>query len=291
MRLPVPVHLFAAFFCCVVPGLRAQIIPEALRDFPVQTESVEYDNLTTLRALPNYNALKQRFSGKPLERLKTALTQIDVQESEVAEIAMATSPTGFYGLISGAFNGVAVTQNALKKGCSFIDVKQDKILVATSEMSILFLNDSIAAFGTPAQIESMLKARDGVEPRLNTKTSLAHLLNQTDPNAPVRGISSGSRIAASLSDAIQGETSLNLDWSRLASNISAFNYSVKLDTKAHVVARLQCQSSATAAVLRQTLSALGALQSLAAAPPFENLEVSLSGVFVDLKMDTPLPAS
>jgi hypothetical protein len=286
------VKVAAFVFCCLLSQtLRAQIIPEALRDFPAQTESLEYDNLATLRALPNYNALKQRFSGKPLQRLKTALTQINVPESEVAEIIMATNSTGFYGLISGTFNGATVTKNAVRKGCSFIDVDDNTILVPTSEMAVLFLGDSLAAFGTPAQIKVMLETRKGAAPNLNSNTSLVSLLDQTDRKAPVRGISSGSQIAASLSDAMQGASSLNIDWSRLASNISAFGYSVKLDTKAHVVAKLQCQSAATAAVLHQTLSALGALQSMAASAPFENLEVSSSGVFIDLKMDTPLPAS
>jgi uncharacterized protein YpuA (DUF1002 family) len=135
----------------------------------------------------------------------------------------------------------------------------------------------------------MLEARKNAIPNLNANTDLAKLLKQTDRNAPVRGISSGSQIAASLSDAMQEESHLNIDWSRVASYISAFGYSVQMDTKAHVIARLQCQSAATAAVLRQMLSALSSLQSVASAAGFENMEVSSSGVFIDLKMDTPLP--
>jgi hypothetical protein len=154
---------------------------------------------------------------------------------------------------------------------------------------VLFLGDSLAAFGTPAQIKVILETRKSAAASFNSNTGLVNLLNQTDRKAPVRGISSGSQIAASLSDAMQGESNLNIDWSRLASNISAFGYSVKLDAKAHVVAKLQCQSAATAAIFRQMLSALSALQSVAASAPFENLEVSSSGVFIDLKMDTPLP--
>jgi hypothetical protein len=292
MRIQVPAKLFAAFVVCsFLPSLEAQIIRESLRDFPAQTESLEYDNLAKLRALPNYKALKERFTGKPLQRVQTALARIDLPESEVQEIVMATSPAGFYGLIAGTFNGEIIAKNALKKGCSFIDAENEKILLPTSEMAVLFLGNSLAAFGTSAQIKNMLESRKGAAPNLNAKTSLVQLLNQTDRESPVRGISSGSQIAASLTDAMQGETSLNIDWSRLASNVSAFAYSVKLDTKAHVVARLQCQSPAAAAVLHQMLSAVSALQSVVSSASVENLEVSSSGVFIDLKMDTPLPAS
>jgi hypothetical protein len=282
----------AAFiFCCLLPTLQAQIIPEALRVLPAQTESLEYDNLSTLRALPNYNALKQRFSGKSLQRLKTALAQLDVQESEISEIVMVTAPNSFYGLISGTFNSATVSKNALRKGCSFIDVDDSKILTPTSEMAVAFLSNSLATFGTPAQIKSMLAVRKGSALGMNTNPSLVSLLNQTDRDAPVRGISSGSQIAASLTDAMQGESSLDIDWSRVAANITAFNYSVKLDTKAHVMARLQCQSAATASVLQKMISALSALQSVAGSAAIENLQVSSSGVFIDLKMDTPLPAA
>ena len=282
------------FFACLLPQLRAQILAEALSDFPPQTELLEYDNLAQLRALPNYDALKQRFTGKQLERLKTALTKIDLPESAVDEIVMASSPAGFYGLISGTFSGAAITQNAVTKGCAFLTVEDNKILCPTAEMSVLFLTKSLAAFGTSAEIKRMLEARRGAAPRFSTNLSLVHLLNQTERDAPVRGVSSGSQLTASLVDAMQGGSSLDIDWSRLASNISAFGYSVKLDSKAHVAATLQCKSPATAAILRQTLGALSALQSVAAkagaSAPFENLQLSSSGIFIGLQMDTPLPA-
>jgi len=284
--------MVAAFVvCCLLPPLRAQIIPEALRVLPAQTESLEYDNLSTLRALPNYNALKERFSGKPVQRLKTALAQLNVPELEVSEIVMATSPNNFYGLISGTFNAATVTKNAVRKGCSYVDVGDSKILIPTNETSVAFLSDSLAVFGTTAQVRSMLAVRKGSAPAMSANASLVSLLNQTDRNAPVRGISSGSQIASSLTDAMQGESNLDIDWSRVASNISAFNYSVKLDTKAHVIARLQCQSAATAAVLQKMISAVSALQSVAGSAAIENLQIRSSGVFIDLKMDTPLPAS
>ncbi len=304
MRNPKWTKLPAAFVLyCFLPTAHAQIVPqsllaEALSDLPAQTEALEYDNLAALRSLPNYEALKQRFSGKPLQRLKAALSQIDVPESAVAEIVMVTTPAGIYGLIAGSFNGSQITANAVTKGCSFIDVEDSKILSPTKEVSVLFLSNTVAAYGTPTEIKSMLASHRGAAARFGSNAGLVHLLNQTDRRAPVRGISSGSQMASSLAEAVHGETSLDVDWSRLAANIAAFSYAVKVDNKAHVAATLQCQSPATAALLRQTLSALSALQSVAtfttassSAPPFENLEVSSSGLFISLKMDTPLLGS
>jgi hypothetical protein len=43
-------------------------------------------------------------------------------------------------------------------------------------------------------------------------------------------------------------------------------------------------------MLRQMLGALSALQSVSSSASFQNLQVSSSGMFIDLKMDTPLPS-
>jgi len=120
-------------------------------------------------------------------------------------------------------------------------------------------------------------------------------MNKTDSRAPVRGVSSGSQLEASIKDALQDQSGMNIDWSQLSSNINAFGYSVSLDSIAHVTATLECKSQTTAVLLRQMLSALGGLQSMAAhagkdaaSMPFQNMQVSSSGNMIDLKMDAPV---
>lgn len=59
--------------------LYVDIISRALFSFPAQTGYVEYENLASLRILGNYD-LPQRFSGKPLQDVKIALSQLGIQE-------------------------------------------------------------------------------------------------------------------------------------------------------------------------------------------------------------------
>ncbi len=279
-------------------GLEAQIMSEAMLAFPAQTDSLEYDNLASLRTLPNYEALRQRFSGKPLEQVKTALGLLDIPESQVREIVIGSSPTAFYGLLSGTFNGTAAAKAAAKKGT--MPVMSDGVaLYCTADAAcVTFLEDSLAAFGTSGQLKMMLAARQGAVPRLSSKTNLVYLIGRMDQHAPVRGVASGSQLQSALTDALQGQSGLNVDWSQIASSINAFEYSVTLDSKAHVSSTLECKSQTTAAVLRQMLGAVGSLQSVAskagkdeASMPFQNLQVSSSGAILNVKMDTPMPAA
>jgi hypothetical protein len=279
-------------------GLRAEIVSAAMLSFPAKTEAVEYDNLYELRRLPNYATLRQRFTGKPLEDAKAALARLEIHENDVHEIVMGTSPTAFFGLVSGTFSGSVAAKTAKKKGIwpHLIDAEKAYCPKGMTNC-VVFLEDSLAAFGTLNQLKAILDARLGTVARLSSNKSMSYLMGATQARSPVRGAVYGSQLNTVISDALQTESGLNIDWTTFATNISAFGYSVNMDTKAHVIAKLQCKSPTTAAVLRQMLGALSGMQSVAtkvgkdpSSMPFQNMEVSVSGNLVDLSMDTPLPS-
>jgi hypothetical protein len=140
--------LLAMLALAAVRALNAQIMSEAMLAFPAQTDSLEYDNLASLRTLPNYEALRQRFSGKPLEQVKTALGLLDIQESQVHEIVIGSSPSAFYGLLSGTFSGTAAAKAAAKKGVMPVLTDGASFYCSADAACITFLEDSLAAFGT-----------------------------------------------------------------------------------------------------------------------------------------------
>jgi len=276
--------------------LGAEIVSQAMLAFPAKTESIEYDNLYELRRLPNYNALRQRFAGKQLDDAKAALAKLGINESQVHEIVMGTSPAGFYGLVAGTFSGSQVVKSAEKNGIWPHVADDEKIFCPKGTSCVVFLEDSLAAFGPLEQLKIILETRLGVTPRLGSNAEVASLMSGTQSRFPVRGVVYGSQLNSVIADALQDGSGLHIDWSQFTSNISAFSYSVSMDSKAHVVARLLCKSPATAGVLRQMLGAVGGVQSVAskvgkdaASMPFQILEVSTAGDLVDLKMDTPLP--
>lgn len=253
--------------------------------FPAQTESIEYDNLYELRRLPNYNTLKQRFAGKQLDDAKAALAKLGVNELQVHEIVMGTGPGGFYGLVAGTFSGAQAVKSAQRSGIGPHIADNEKIFCPQGTSCVVFLEDSLAAFGALEQLKSILETRLGVTPRLSSNATVSSLMNGTQTRFPVRGVVYGSQLSSVIGEALQDESGLHIDWSQFTSNISAFSYSVSMDSKAHVVAKLLCKSPTTAGVLRQMLGVLGKV----GAAGFQNVEVSTAGDLVDLKMDTPLP--
>jgi len=267
--------------CC----LRAEIISEAMLAFPAKTESIEYDNLYELRRLPNYSALRQRFAGKQLDDAKAALVKLGVAESQVHEIVMGTSPAGFYGLVAGTFSSAQAMKSAQKNGIWPHVADNEKIFCPKNTSCVVFLGESLAAFGPLDQLKTILETRLGVNPRLSSNAKVSSLMNSTQSRFPVRGVVYGNQLNSVISDALQDGSGLHIDWSQFTSNISAFSYSVSMDSKAHVVAKLLCKSPTTAGVLRQMLGMLGKVGGTG----FQNVEVSTTGDLVDLKMDTALP--
>ena len=269
---------WAAVIALLASGnLRADLISEALFSFPSQTGYVEYDNLASLRTLADYNALRQRFSGKSLEDAKATLAHLGIEENQVLEIVSASNSTAFFGLVAGTFSGRS------KK------ITERHIICPAGGTCVVFLEDSLAAFGAVAELKEILETRQGVKTRLSANRDIASLLNNTDSTAPVRGVVFGGQLAGNISDMLRDWSGWNRDWSTFSANIKAMGYGLKFDSKAHVSAKLECASKTTAVLLVQTLSALGSLQSMTPAN-IQNLNVSSSGALIDLKLDTAIPS-
>lgn len=298
-RLSIQAKIAVGFFIlCAGNSLRAQIISEAFLVFPIETESLEYDNLSILRNLPNYSALRQQFSGTVVQQARLAISRFDIREEQVDEIVLGSTRASLWGLLGGTFNGSAARRTALKKGVHSFAVNGNQIFCPGAGICLVFLENSIAGFGTSEQLRSMLKARQGITPHLSSNRNLLDLFYGTDRSAPIRGAAPGSQLNELLANAFQGPVGKHIDWLRYSRVINAFGYSVNLDSKAHISATLECKTSTEAALLRDMLGALAGLESLAiqagkdsADMAFQNLQVSSSGRIVELKVETPIPGS
>ncbi len=278
--------------------LDAEIVSEALLLFPAQTESLEYADLASLRSVPSYATLRERFSGTVVQQARLALSKLDIQEEQINEMVIGSMPGTFFGLMAGTFNGSVAARIAVRKGISTSMVSHDAIICPGAGICLLFLDDSLVAFGTSSRLKTLLEARQGIITRLNSNRSLVALMNKTEAGAPVRGIAYGSQIGAILANAFQDVSVKDIDWTQYSSTVRAFGYSVNLDNKAHITASIECLTSTAAAALGQMLVVFARTQSLAAqssndiaVTPFQNVKISWSDRTIDLKMDTPLPSS
>ncbi len=296
MLLTRPNLVLTTALLTVAATLRADIIADALFTFPAQTEYVEYDNLTSLRTLPNYDTLRQNFAGTSQEEAKLVLAQLGIPEREVTEVITASSTGGFYGLLTGQFSTASVSKSPKNKRYA-TKLLDTQIFCAGRQTCILFLEESLAAFGSVDQLKSMLLARQGSLTRLSSNIDVAHLLNGTDRSAPVRGILIGEQLNTGISKMIGDWSGWNIDRSRLPA-IKGLAYSAAFDSKAHVSANVQCGSAAAAAMLSQALNAVSTMQSVtvpllnaSAGPPFQNMQVSSTGNMLYLKADSAIPAA
>ncbi len=166
------------------------------------------------------------------------------------------------------------------------------------ETCIVFLEDSLAAFGPLDQLRNLLLTRQGAMMRLSQNSDAVQLLNGTSHAAPVRGVLLGQQLQAAVSNAVHDWSSGNVQGSRLASTVTGIGYSVAFDSKEHVSATIECTSGTAAALLSQTVSALGMLQSATASVvgaktglPFDKVQVSSSGKLIHFYAEGALPSS
>jgi len=275
--------------------LHGELLPEAVLAFPAQSSSLEYDNLTTLRLLPNYRSLRQQYSGEGLQRVRKTLLSLGIGEEQLGEVVTASGPGGFFGLIAGTFHSAGAAREAVKHAMTQSALDDGPVFCSKDEVCFFFPTheEGHAWFASLAQLRAISDVRQGRAPSLRNNVSFMNLFNRMEPHAPVFGFAPGREIASWIGGSIPEQISSRLDLASLFSTIETFGYSVKLDSKAHVGLNLVCSSETAGVVLRDTLSAASGLQRAAAlaagsvALPFENMVVASSGRLVAVNLDAP----
>jgi hypothetical protein len=282
----------------LIPSLRAQqLLPEAVRAFPASTTSLEYDALSKLRLLPTYRNLRKQYTGEGLQRAQKDLLSLGISEGQLNEVAMASGPNGFFGLVAGNFHLASVQREAAQQGTAQLAIEDGPVFCAKDGLCFLLpaQEDGRAFFGTMEQLRAVSDVRQGRAPSLETNTAFTYLESRMDQQAPVLGFAPGSEISDWIGSSIPQPIASRLDLTRLFSNIQTFSYAVKLDSKAHVSLNIICSSDQAGAVLRDTLSAASGLEraaAMAAGPsslPFDNMTARSTGRYVAVNLDAPLP--
>jgi hypothetical protein len=285
----------AASFCFLASTAQAELLSEAVLAFPAQTTALEYDALSALRALPNYQSLRKQYSGEGLQRTQKDLLLLGISEDQITEVVTAAGPNGFFGLLAGTFRAVPASE-APSRGMTTSVLDGGALYCAKDDVCFQFLvrEGGRVLFGTLAQLRAISDVRQGRAQSLHGNATFINLMNRIEPHAPVFGIAPGSEIGQWIGDSIPPAMASRIDFSRLFSGIESFGYSVKLDTKAHVALSLFCTSDQTATLLKDTLSAASGLQRAAAMAagsanlPFNNMIVSSTGRMIAVTLDAPI---
>lgn len=282
MRLNLP--NLSLVILCAASAAHAQIVSQALSVFPALTESLEYNNLAALRALPNYQTLRQQFSGKPLEQAKATLAKLGIPEDQVTEMALGSTPGALYGLLSGTFSGSVATKFAARTSILPLKLEDTHMFCPAAGTCIVFLEDGLAAFGSPAELKAMLQARQGLTASLGLNSPFVRMMDKSDALAPVRGVASGKQFDSLISGGLRDKIGMDLNWSQFSSSISLVGYSLTFESKAHVRAILECKSAFSAAILKQILGALAQAGPQIGSMPFQKMEVVSSDSTIDFSV-------
>jgi hypothetical protein len=293
MRKAFPLAVLLGF---LAGALQAELLPEAVPAFPAQTTGLEYDALSTLRALPNYRNLRKQYSGEGLQRAQKDLLLLGISEDQLSEVVTAAGPNGFFGLLAGGFHAAAAAKEAARHGMAQSALDDGPVFCAADGFCFLLPTSAEGRvfFGTLAQLHAISDVFEGRAPSLRANPTLMNLIGRMEPHAPVFGIAPGSEIGQWIGDSIPPAMSSRIDVSRLFSGIEDFAYSVKLDSKAHVALSLFCTSEQSASLLKDALSAASGLERAAAMAagsaslPFNNMAVSATGRMVALNLDAPI---
>jgi hypothetical protein len=293
MRKVVPL---AALLSFLTGTLQAELLPEALPAFPAQTTGLEYDALSTLRALPNYRSLRKQYSGEGLQRAEKDLLLLGISEDQLSEVVTAAGPNGFFGLLAGGFHAAAAAKEAARHAMAQSALDEGPVFCAADGFCFLLPNgeEGRVFFGTLAQLRAISDVRQGRAPSLRPNATVMNLIGRMEPHAPVFGIAPGSEIGQWIGDSIPPALSSRIDVSRLFSGIEVFAYSVKLDSKAHVALSLFCTSEQSASLLKDALSAASGLERAAAmaagsaSMPFNNMTVGSNARMVAVNLDAPI---
>ena len=292
------------FLCAlvIVPALYGQeIVREALASFPTQTVRVEYSGLATLRTLPNYVNLRQRFTGPRLAGLEDSLSQLGIHESDIDELLLGwqigAKEMALYGLATGRFNPQDIADRASDLTLSSTIVAGLPVYclqASAGDTCVVALQDTLGAFGTLPTLTAMLEARSGGTPSLNSDSRIVRLTGEAAKNVPIWGVAVGPAVEDWFKGWSPAQVGIKMDWGQLVQGIDSMIYTVATTDRVHLEVKLDGATPEAAARVRQLLDGLRLAQKIAwqtqnagQPNPFEDMEVGLQGNRVSLGMTMP----
>ena len=276
------------------------LVKEALSGFPTQTIRLEFSSPAKLRGLPNYASLRQRYIGPRLRKLVEALGQLGVREEDISGLVLGWQPgsaeMGLYGFATGRFSAQAITESAEQRNMAATPVAGKPAYCLEAGLAgtcVVVLQDSLGAFGSLTALTSMLEAREGQVPSLNSDNRFPSLVAGANKDAPIWGVAVGSAVADWFRGWMPNQGNIKMDWSKVFGDVNSLTYSVAAGDNVTLGLKMDCKSSESAASLRQVLEGLKLVQQIAwdsqnpgKPNPYQAMNVGQESNQVSLKLTT-----
>jgi hypothetical protein len=293
--------ILAAFLLALnaTPARSQDIVGDALAWFPAHTISLEYSNPATLRALPNYQSLRDRYMGRDLQRLEGSLAKLGIHESDIQELVLgwqAGAGKGFQseGLATGALDPEAIAQNAASSGVSASMVEGNKAYCFAGNAGstcVAVIAGSIGLFGPLPALRSMLKARAGQAPSASSDPEFTRLVDSAKSDAPIWGVALGQAVSKWFQVWAPGQKDLKMNWASSFRDVQSLSYQVEAGSNVDLSVKLDCTNAQAASSLRQLMEGLKLIQQMAwrstnpSQPnPLQTLEIEAANNQVSFKL-------
>jgi hypothetical protein len=274
------------------------LVAEALKSFPASTLRIEYSNIANLRSLPNYDALHQRYLGPRLRDLEGSLGKLGIAEGDIDELVMGWKNQGqweFYGLTAGRFDPSAIANRAAEQGMAARPVGGKQVYCFASDKNqtcAVALDSTLGVFGTFDSVKEVLATRAGQGASLETQTSLAQLIRDTEgQQAPIWGVATGAAVPDWFKSWMPNQSNLKLDWSQAFKSVETLTYRVEPADKVSLDVRMNCTDSAAASSLGQIMQGVKMFQQISwqqqnprQPNPFQDLQVNTQDRQVSLSL-------
>ena len=273
---------------------------EALSGFPTTTIRLEFSNPAKLRSLPNYASLRQRYIGPRLKKLVDELGQLGIREEDISGLVLGWQPgsaeMGLYGFATGNFSAQAITQSAEQRNMAATPVAGKPAYCLEAGLAgtcVVVLQDSLGAFGSLTALTSMLEAREGQLPSLNSDSRFPRLVAGANKDAPIWGVAVGPAVADWFKGWMPNQGNIKLDWTKVFADVNSLAYSVAAGDNVTLGLKMDCKSSDSSASLLQVLEGLKLVQQIAwdsqnpgKPNPYKSMDVGRDGNQVSLSLTT-----
>jgi hypothetical protein len=203
-----------------------------------------------------------------LQQIESALDQIGISEDDIDALMIGWEPgdIDLYGYASGHFHKAQVANRAAAQSFTPTPISGQQAYCFSAGVTgtcIVILEDSLGAFGPLSSLTTLLEARAGQAPNLNSDQRFTSLIGDVNKDASIWGIALGRAVGDWFGAWLSSQNNLKLDWGQVFQKVDSLTYSIDAADKVNMDIKLNCATPADAATLRQVLEGVKMAQQLA----------------------------
>jgi hypothetical protein len=198
------------------------------------------------------------------------LDQIGISEDDIDALMIGWEPGNkemdLYGYASGRFHKEQIADRAAGQSFTPTPISGQQAYCFSAGVTgtcVVILEDSLGAFGPLSSLTTLLEARAGQAPSLNSDQRFTRLIGDVNRDASIWGIALGPAVGDWFGAWLSSQKNLKLDWGQMFQKVDSLTYSVDARDKVNMDIKFNCATPADAATLRQVLDGVKMVQQLA----------------------------